>query len=598
VLKKLIRQMMTAQIFSALTVSLCLMIDSIIIGQYLGVEAIAAYGLSNPILLVIGAFGSALSAGVQVVCSKSLGRGLKEETNAGFSSAVGLALAFSLPFMLLVLLFRTPLTSLLGADTLSLFDKTREYITGFVIGAPATMGALILVPFLQMAGKTGLLIASVGVMTVTDIALDILNVTVFHGGMFGMGLASSLSYYAALLVGAVYFLSPKCFFSFSVKQISGKKILELFKNSIPAVFNMAASVILVFGMNKLLLASGPSGSEAVAAYSVIMTLGNASCCIYTGIGGVSLTLTGIFYQEEDRTGLKLLLKELAHWSLILGAGVGLLLFLFAPAAVSLFITERGETWEMAVLGLRIFMLGLIPCCLNGTVKNAFQSSGRESYTEMMSILHCAVFPLLAAFLLTRPRALRISGAWFFFVCGELMMLAVLCLYVRVKTGRKAWQGLNVMMLPDDFSVSEENMLELEIKNMEDVEAASEEAMRFCMERGQDRRVGNRVAVCVEEMASNVVQHGFSADSKEHHLSIRLMHKRGQWILRFRDDCGAFDPINYVPAEAESDALGIRLVLALADDIRYTYSMSLNNLMIVFKDSTIASLQAKAQKTEA
>ena len=597
-LKKLIRQMMTAQIFSALTVSLCLMIDSIIIGQYLGVEAIAAYGLSNPILLVIGAFGSALSAGVQVVCSKSLGRGLREETNAGFSSAVGLALAFSLPFMLLVLLLRTPLTSVLGADTPSLFDKTREYITGFVIGAPATMGALILVPFLQMAGKTGLLIASVGVMTVTDIALDILNVTVFHGGMFGMGLASSVSYYAALLVGAVYFLSPKCFFSFSFKQISGKKILELFTNSIPAVFNMAASVILVFGMNKLLLASGPSGSNAVAAYSVIMTLGNASCCIYTGIGGVSLTLTGIFYQEEDRTGLKLLLKELAHWSLILGAAVGLLLILFAPAAVSLFITERGETWEMAVLGLRIFMLGLIPCCLNGTVKNAFQSSGRESYTELMSILHCAVLPLLAAFLLTRPRALRVSGAWFFFVCGELMMLAVLCLYVRAKTGRKAWQGLNVMMLPDDFSVQEGDMLELDIRTMQDVEAASEKAMDFCLKRGQERRIGNRVAVCVEEMAANVVQHGFSQDGKEHHLSVRLMHKRGQWILRFRDDCSAFDPIRYVPGEDETDGLGIRLVLALADDIRYTYSLNLNNLMILFKDSTIASLQAKAQKTEA
>ena len=595
-LKKLSRQMLVAQIFSALTVSLCLMIDSMIIGQYLGVEAIAADRLSNPILLVIGAFGSALSAGVQVVCSKSLGRGLKEETNAGYSSAVGLALGFSLPFMLLVLLLRTPISTLLGAGApgTGLFVKTQDYITGFVIGAPATMGALILVPFLQMAGKTGLLIASVGVMTVTDIALDLLNVKVFFGGMFGMGLASSVSYYAALLIGAVYFFSPKCFFRFSFKRISGAKIKELLKNSIPAVFNMAASVVLVFGMNKILLASGPAGSEAVAAYSVIMTLGNASCCIYTGIGGVSLTLTGIFYREEDRTGLKLLLKELAHWSLILGAGVGLLLFIFSPAAVSLFIPERGETWEMAVLGLRIFMLGLIPCCLNGTVKNAFQSSGRENYTELMSILHCAIFPLLAAFLLTRPRALRISGAWFFFVCGELMMLAVLCLYVRVKTGKKAWRELNVMMLPDNFSVRDEDMLEVDIKNMEDVEKASEQAMRFCLERGQNRRVGNRVAVCVEEMAANVVQHGFSKDAKEHHLSVRLMHKNEQWILRFRDDCSAFDPINYVPAEGESDALGIRLVLALADDIRYTYSMSLNNLMIVFKDSTIALLQAKSQ----
>ena len=46
-IKKLIRQMLVAQIFSALTVSLCLLIDSIIIGQYLGVGAIAAYGALN-----------------------------------------------------------------------------------------------------------------------------------------------------------------------------------------------------------------------------------------------------------------------------------------------------------------------------------------------------------------------------------------------------------------------------------------------------------------------------------------------------------------------------------------------------------------------
>ena len=114
-LKKLIRQMMTAQIFSALTVSLCLMIDSIIIGQYLGVEAIAAYGLSNPILLVIGAFGSALSAGVQVVCSKSLGRGLREETNAGFSSATLVAAVISVAFMIGMLILSPTAADVLGA---------------------------------------------------------------------------------------------------------------------------------------------------------------------------------------------------------------------------------------------------------------------------------------------------------------------------------------------------------------------------------------------------------------------------------------------------------------------------------------------------
>ena len=41
-IRKLIRQMLTAQIFSALTVSLCLLIDSIMISRFLGEKAIAA----------------------------------------------------------------------------------------------------------------------------------------------------------------------------------------------------------------------------------------------------------------------------------------------------------------------------------------------------------------------------------------------------------------------------------------------------------------------------------------------------------------------------------------------------------------------------
>ena len=43
-IRKLVRQMLTAQVLSALTVSLCLLIDSIMIGRFLGNDAMAAYG--------------------------------------------------------------------------------------------------------------------------------------------------------------------------------------------------------------------------------------------------------------------------------------------------------------------------------------------------------------------------------------------------------------------------------------------------------------------------------------------------------------------------------------------------------------------------
>ena len=97
-IRKLVKQMLSAQIFSALAVSLCLLIDIVVIGRYLPEEAMAAYQLANPLLLSIGAIGTLLSAGVQVACGKSLGSGSKEETNRGYSSCWCLHLSWRVPW--------------------------------------------------------------------------------------------------------------------------------------------------------------------------------------------------------------------------------------------------------------------------------------------------------------------------------------------------------------------------------------------------------------------------------------------------------------------------------------------------------------------
>ena len=106
---------------------------------------------------------------------------------------------------------------------------------------------------------------------------------------------------------------------------------------------------------------------------------------------------------------------------------------------------------------------------------------------------------------------------------------------------------------------------------------SRQAEAFCGRLGADSLTGSRVALCIEEIAGNVVSHGFRP-GKKNLLSIRLAKKENQWILRFRDDCRSFDPVSYTPREGK-DALGIRVVMAMADDIRYTYSLNLNNLTI-------------------
>ena len=580
-IRKLVRQMLSAQIFSALAVSLCLLIDIVVIGRFLGDEAMAAYQLANPLLLLIGAIGTLLSAGVQVACGRSLGSGSQEETNKGYSSAVAVAGIVSLAFAAVALVFAPFLAQVMGAGTDSmLFDMTRGYLRGFSLGAPGSMGALVLVPFLQMAGQGNLLIAGVLAMTVSDVALDLVNVLVCPNGlfglghMFGMGLASSLSYYMAMLISGAYFLSKKSVFRFSLKQVTGKKILELFREGLPAGFNMASSVLLVFVMNRIL--NGTGGSDAVAAFAPVLTLGNTANAISTGIGGVSLTLSGIFCHEEDRSALTTLLRLLDRYGVVLGACVGLFLVVLANPLVSLFIPHEGEVRDMAVFGLRMFAAGMVPCAVNNALKSAWQGTGRVLMTEMTSVLEGAVFPSLAAFLLSR--LIGVKGAWFYFPAGEWITLLFLGILIALRTGKRPWQAGAALLLKKDFGVAKENLLEMNIHSMQEVTEAAEKAQKFCLDHGQNEKIANHIALCVEEMAANTIQHGFTMDRKHHDLSVRLLYKDSGLTLRFRDDCGAFDPVHYIPKD-EEDALGIRLILAFSQDARYTYAMNLNNVCI-------------------
>ena len=341
---------------------------------------------------------------------------------------------------------------------------------------------------------------------------------------------------------------------------------------------MASSVVLVFLLNKILL--GVGGSEAVAAYSVLLTIGNASNCISTGIGGVSLTLSGILYNEEDRTGLKELLRLLTRYALLMGAVMGALLMLLSPILVRIFISEAGTAQDLTVQGVRFFALGLIPCCIMNALKNLYQGTERVGLTEILSILEGALLPALCAFFFSRFWG--VTGVWLYFVAGECLALLCMAILVWKKYGKAAFAPASFLLLTQDFGVQPGDLMETDIHTLRDVTDATEQAASFCLSHGKNEKLANHIALCIEEMASNTVIHGF-AGQENHHLSIRMQHKRDQWVLRFRDDCRAFDPVRYVP-QGDSDALGLRLVMAMADDIRYTYSLNLNNLVIKLRDT--------------
>lgn len=580
-IKRVFKQMVVTQILTAMTVMICMLIDSIMIGKFLGVDAITAYGLATPVLLVFAAFGSMLSAGIQVMCGKTVGSGDREATDGCYSTAMFLTAAVSVLGLAAVLIFTKPLCVLLGAGeasgTNAVFGLTGDYIRGFIIGAPAFMFAQVMVPFMQISGNRTRLIVAVAAMTAGDIVFDILNVFVIRGGTFGMGLASSASYYVAVLIGVAYFFKKDCLFRFRFRLISFKRCAELVKYGVPTVINQISLVLLVFVLNKLLLNVG--GNTAVAAYSVVSTVGNLCYCVGGGVASVALTLSSIFYSDDDRPALLALIRTTLFYAVILDAAVTALILAASNVVVKLFLTDAAAE-SMAVTGARLFCLSLIPCSVNTALKNYYQGVNRTGFTQVISVIQNFAFTALFAFILSR--FMGTNGVWLGFLCGETATLAVIAATVWIRNRRLSFSANAFSLLPRDFGAKEGDYIEMTLDREDGPVAVSQRACEFCLGHGESRRNSNLISLCIEEMTNNIVQHAFSENDKKHSVDVRLVFRKEKRVIRIRDNCASFDPTRYFELHKADDPMshiGIRMVMKMVKSANYYNSLGLNNLTL-------------------
>ena len=581
---KLIRRMFIAQVMASLTVTICAVIDNIITGQFLGVTALAACGLANPVILAIFAVTTLLSDGVRVTGGRFLGNGSQDDMDSVFSSSIAISVIISVTFCVLVIIFRVPLAVLLGASGDTLINQTSDYILGYVIGTPAFMCSLVLIAFLEFAGQSGLIVAATLGLTVSGVASDLLNVYIFHGGMFGMGLASAVSYYIALIITCSYFFSKQSIFKFSFAAVKLRKIRECIVGGAPTVYDLIFGLLLVFIMNYFLMAHG--GDMLVAVFAVVNTIGTLSKSVSLGASGVSLTLSGVFYYEENRVELRRLLREIIRVSTAAGALVGILVSLFASSIARLFIPETGFVHQTAVFALRCFSLGMIPCCLNCVLKSCYQGTQRVTRMEVISLLQNLILPAAAAWFVIKIS--YVSGVWYYFLIGEVLTLLGVMISIWINKRRVTLRAEDVLLLRDDFGVPSSDVLEVNIHDIKDAMDASHAAETFCRAHGGSDRLASHMALCFEEMSTNVLTHGF-LNNGHNSLSVLLQCKQGLWTLRFRDDCSPFDPVRYLlklGAEDLNEPVGIRLALKMADSAHYTYSMNLNNLALYLRDDYV------------
>lgn len=584
-INKLFKQMTYVQIISVVTPTLCRIIDSIVVGRLIGVDAMSAYGISAPLIIVLSAIGLMMVNGIEVIIGKSMGRGDMDSANVCFSTSIVVSLCISAACILLLFAIPDRICTVLGAGTASLsnpiFVHTRGYLYGYFLGTPFLLLSLLMGTYLQSLGKRRILIVSVIAMTISDIALDLISVFVFDAGMFGIGLATSLSYLVSVIVYIFSFLEKDCAFRFSMRKVQLSYMTSIAKAGSPVLYDEIFYTTKTFLFNWILIWIG--GNTAVAVFAVFTVLDNLIYSIGLGAGAVTLLLSSLFYNDEDRESLQVLVKVMITHSLMILVSVILIAELLSFPLIRLFIGPDPVMLPMAVGAFRIFLIGLVATNLTDVFKNYFQGIGRMFLTNLVGFLKN--LGIMIPCVLLFSHLFRFTGFWIGTVVGQYCSLLAIAVIVWTKYGRVSFSSDAFSYLGQDFGAKPGDYMEMTVENVEDAVKVSKELNEFCKGKGMDNRTGMLIGLCAEEMIVNIIEHGFNKDRNSDNVDVRMTVHDDRRVIRIRDNCKSFDPTKYLELHQnrESDPsahIGIRMVMSLVKEANYINTLGLNNLTLV------------------
>lgn len=579
-IKEVINKNFAVLVFAILTSTIGMVIDGIFIGRFLGSEQIAAYGIVGPVFVLFSAIAGVFQSGAQAQCAQYMGKGEMDRAIQVFSLTAVVTLILSAVLMAGCYIFADPIVMLLsgGGTSGDIFTYARAYIYGLLPMLPAFLLTNMLSSLMQLDSDAPRAFIATLAMTAANITGDILNVFVFKGGMSGMAMATTVSYFVDVGVLLLHFRKKDIMYRFDLRGAKLANILDVLKTGLPTAVSRTCIVFRGIFLNRILLVV--ASSAAVGALTVQNNLNQFFGYISLGLGMVVLMVAGVYYGEEDTDTLKKALKISFRHALVLNGVVMVVLLIAAPLLAGLYQSDaNGETYRLAVRAVRWYALCMPLYGVNIVFMNYLQGTGRLMLSNIIAALDNLVVIVLSALLL--GNMLGADGVYVSFLICEVVTFVIVLIILAVRNKKMPASVADFTLLPADFDVPAEDAYSMTITNTQETVDFSAEVGRFCRRKGADGRTAIMMSLCAEEIAGNAVEYGF-ADDKPHVIESRVIKKNEEYILRLRDNCELFNPVTYYEENQTDDPavnIGLRMVLGVARDVSYVSALKLNNLII-------------------
>ena len=423
--KLLIKQAVPATI-GILVMSLNMIVDTIFVGQWIGVLAIAAITVILPIAFLISSIGMGIGIGGSSIISRALGANNTEKAFLTFGNQISLTVILAILFVTIGNVYSVPILNLFGAKG-AILPIASEYFNIIIYGVPFLAFAMMGNPTIRAEGKPKFAMYAMMVPAVLNILLDILFIKIFDWGMWGAGLATSIAYASCGLYILYFFLSSKSELKIIPKnfKLNFKIVLEIFQLGGVSIVRQGAISILMIVLNFSLFKYG--GEIAIAIFGIINRVLMFAYSPIIGISQGFLPVAGFNIGANKNKRVQQTIKKSIWFGTIIGTHVFIGIFLFREELIWIFTNDTTLLDKTPNAMFIVFLATpIITMQLIGSAY--FQAAGKALPALFLTLLKQGIFLIPLAYLL--PKYYGIEGVWWSFPISDLLSTTITVLVLK------------------------------------------------------------------------------------------------------------------------------------------------------------------------
>ena len=342
-------------------------VDTVVVGKFLGKDALAGVGSTGSINFMIVGFCMGICMGFVIPVAQRYGAGDFAAMRKFIANSIWTALTFSVIITVIVSIFCRQILVLMNTPE-NIIQEAYDYILVIFLGIPITIAYNLMAGVIRSIGDSTSPFVILLLASVVNIGFDILSVTVLDMGVVGPALATVLAqaFSAVLCLILIIRKYPVLHISKSEWRPIKSSIVTLCSMGIPMGLQYSitaiGNVVLQAGTNSL-------GSSAVAATSAASKIISFTGCPSDALGSSMATFAGqnLGAKKVDRIGQGL--KAATIIGFIYAVGL-LILMMFASEFLMTWFVDASETQIIKDGALYIVINTAFYCLL--TIVNTFR----------------------------------------------------------------------------------------------------------------------------------------------------------------------------------------------------------------------------------